>query len=85
MQQVWSFNQSVAVTPDDAQDILPGLPNVYTVGIYVGSGGDIVLVDAGGTAVKFTAVPTGTFIPAWVRRVNATGTTATNIVACYAR
>jgi hypothetical protein len=53
----------------------------------MGTTGNLTIVPAGdtsasGTGVLFSSVPVGWF-PVQVRRVNATGTTATNIVAVY--
>jgi hypothetical protein len=49
-------------------------------GLYIGSAGNVVAVTLAGTAVTFTGVPAGTFLPIEVLRVNATGTTAGSIV-----
>lgn len=56
-----------------------------TRGLYVGTGGDVVVVPAfNSTApVTFKNVPSGTVLPVVAQRVNATGTTATDIVALY--
>jgi hypothetical protein len=52
--------------------------------IYVGVAGDITLDLAGGqTAVLFKAVPAGTQLQVAATRVRATGTTATNLTACW--
>lgn len=50
--------------------------------LYVGTGGDLSVVCAGVTVV-FANAQTGTILPVEVTRVNATGTTATNIIALY--
>lgn len=71
-----------AVTPSDTVDITTR-GGAYPRGLYVGVGGDVVVVTQGNTAVTFKAVPTGTTLPVRVRRVNATSTTATDIVALY--
>ena len=53
-------------------------------GLYVGTGGSVVLVDAQSSkAVTFVAVPGGVILPVWHRRVNSTGTTASNLVALF--
>lgn len=49
--------------------------------VYVGGAGNIVAVDDAGTAVTFSAVPAGTVLPIEAKRINATGTTATLLVA----
>ncbi len=53
-------------------------------GLYVGASGDIVVVLVDGTStLTFVGVPTGTILPILCSRVNATGTTATSILALY--
>ena len=65
-----------AVTPDDVADF----PTTAR-GIYVGGGGDISLVTLRGTAVTFRALQAGSVLPCAARRINATGTTASDLVA----
>jgi len=67
-----------AVTPSDTLD-LPFL----AAGLWVGGVGAVTLVTPYGTTLTFTAVPAGTFLPMCASRVNATGTTATLLVALY--
>jgi hypothetical protein len=71
----------VAVTPSDATAISAALGE--TKGLYVGGAGNVVCIDCTNTAVTFTAVPAGTVLPVRTRRVNATNTTATAIVALF--
>lgn len=52
-------------------------------GIYVGVAGDVTVLASDGSTVLFTAVPIGGVIPILCQRVNATGTTATNMTALY--
>lgn len=73
-----------------ARDYAPVTPSDTTEygraarGLYVGSSGTVVLINANGdTAVTFTAVPSGVILPVWHRRVNSTGTTATALVALF--
>ena len=67
-----------AVTTSDTVD-LPA--NVRA--IYVGVSGDVSAVPlGGGTAVVFKAAPVGV-LPIEVSRINATDTTATDIVALF--
>jgi hypothetical protein len=66
----------VAITPSDSVE-------VDLVGIYVGVAGNIALLGRGdppGGQVTLTNVPAGTTIQASIRRVYATGTTATGLV-----
>jgi hypothetical protein len=49
--------------------------------LYVGVGGDVRVLTVGGDDVTFAGVPSGSFMPVWVIKVFATGTTASNILA----
>lgn len=70
----------VAIVPNDNND----LAAPPTIGLYIGTGGDVTLTpNSGGTNVTFKAVPTGRLLPVCPKRVLATGTTATNILALY--
>lgn len=52
--------------------------------VYVGSSGDVsILMDGGRNSVTFANVNAGTVLPVLAARVNATGTTATSLVAMY--
>lgn len=69
--------QAQAVTASDGVE----LPD-STKGIYVGGGGDLSLVLLNDTApVNLVDVPAGVLLPLCVKKVMATGTTATDIVA----
>ncbi|MCW3783795.1 spike base protein, RCAP_Rcc01079 family [Defluviimonas salinarum] len=69
---------AAAVVPNDAAD-LPMLPRA----LYVGVSGDISARLAGGQAVLFRNVPSGSVLAVRARGVNATGTTAAGIVALW--
>lgn len=70
-----SYGSAAAITPSDTSDL-------GGKAIYVGGAGNVTVVpESGGTAVLFTAPPVGSVIPIRFRRVNATGTTATALVA----
>lgn len=73
-------DEAAAVTPSDSADI----PNIPAQGasIYVGVSGDVKVDMARGGTVTFVAHPVGT-LPLLVRRVYATGTAATSIVAIW--
>jgi hypothetical protein len=70
---------AAAVTPADGTDLNP-----YARALYIGVTGDVTVDMASGleTTILFKAVPVGML---WIRvkRVRATGTTATNIVALW--
>ena len=74
------FSKAVAVTPSDSTDLDP-----YPKALYVGVTGDVVVLpaeNADGATVTIKAHPVG-YIPGRIRRVYATNTTATNILALY--
>jgi hypothetical protein len=51
--------------------------------LYSGSGGDVKVLTAGNDEVTFTGVAAGAFIPVQVKRVFATPTPPTDIVALW--
>lgn len=65
-----------AVTPSDSADI------TETRGLYIGTAGNLKVTFADGTTATLTSVANGV-IPLKVKRVWATGTTATGITALY--
>jgi hypothetical protein len=69
---------AVAVATSDVAD----LPLAPTRSIYVGVSGDVKVDLVSGDTVTFKAAPVGV-LPLRVKRVYATGTTATNILALY--
>lgn len=71
-----AFREPFAITPSDTVNFSRETHG----GIYVGGTGDVVAVLYDGSTVTFTAVPAGTILPVRAIRVNATGTTATNLV-----
>ncbi len=77
---VQSLPASAAViTPADGAD----LATAATRGIWVGVGGNVkVDMVTGGTGITFTGVPIG-ILAVQAKRVYATGTTATTMLALY--
>lgn len=67
-----------AVTPSDSVNL-----TYFTRALYVGTGGNVVVVSPSGTAVTFSNVPDGAILPVKAMRVNSTNTTASNIVALW--
>jgi len=65
-----------AITPSDTVNLTS-----VSRGIYVGGAGDLVVLMLDGSTATFKAVPVGTTLDLRVRRVNATNTTATLLVA----
>lgn len=80
------FNDSVitpssefaAITPSDST-YLTDIPKA----VYVGTGGDLVAINASGDAITFANVPDGTTLPIRPKRINSTGTVAADIVGIY--
>ena len=52
-----------------------------TRGIWVGGSGNIILMLSSGRVIPLVGVVAGTLIPVKAKKVYATGTTATNLVA----
>lgn len=68
--------RAFSITPNDGAD----LPEVVRA-LYVGGAGDISVILVGdSSAVVLVAVPVGSLLPIRVKRVRATGTTATSII-----
>lgn len=68
--------QAFAVTPSDSVDL-----SLVTRGIYVGAGGDLrVLLLGNSSPVTFSNLAGGISHPLRIRRVYATGTTATGLI-----
>lgn len=65
-----------AVTPNDATDLVAD-----SRAIYVGGAGTLAVQLVGGGTVSFAGLAAGTLLPVRVRRVLATGTSATQLVA----
>jgi hypothetical protein len=79
-------NYVEAITPSDTVD-LPQFSTYQrlTLGIYVGGTGDVSVVMQNGNVlpVSFKGLPVGTFLRVAARRINAGGTSATQLLACY--
>ena len=70
-------DKAEAITPSDTLDLTNA-----TRGIYVGGSGDITCIMASdSSSVTFSSVNTGSILPIRVKRVESTGTTATNLIA----
>lgn len=69
---------AVAVTPSDSTDL-----TYMARALYIGGAGSVNVDVADGTTVVFAGLAAGTILPVRVKRVRATSTTATNIVALY--
>jgi len=51
--------------------------------LYIGGAGNVSVVTIGGEQIGFTGLAAGTILPVQVRRLRATGTTATNVNALW--
>lgn len=71
-------HELVEVTPSDVED----LPSAEVLALYAGGAGDLRVVTVGGAVVTLVSAASQ-YHPVRVRRVMATGTTATKIVALY--
>lgn len=67
-----------AITPDDTVN----LPNMGRT-LYVGTGGDVALVNSSDQIVIHTNVPSGSKLVCFYKRVNATGTSASDFIAYF--
>jgi hypothetical protein len=65
-----------AVVPNDGADLA-----FEARSLYVGGAGDVKVTTVDGSVLVFAGVPAGTVLPVAARRVWATGSTATGIVA----
>jgi hypothetical protein len=75
-----NYNVWEPITPSDTVN----LPGGVTEGIWIGGAGNIAVVMQNNVMpVVLTAVPAGAWLPLAAKRINATGTTATALVALY--
>jgi hypothetical protein len=78
MSQIISGQSASAITPNDSTNL-----TTVTRGIYVGVSGDVKVDMADNSTVIFVGLSSGGIHPIAVKKVYATGTTATNIVGVY--
>jgi hypothetical protein len=65
------------VTPNDVTEFAQPMRS-----LYIGTTGNVAVLTTNGQSVIFANVPVG-ILPIRCRRVNATGTTATNIIGLW--
>lgn len=70
---------AAVVTPNDSTDLTVS----PTRSLWIGGAGNVNVDMADGTTVLFSGISAGTLLPVQVKRVRATSTTATLIVALY--
>lgn len=73
-----SARNAALVTPNNDTDL-----TAMTRAVFVGTGGNLAVVMAGGQTVVLPTIPSGAFLPICVSRIRSTSTTATNIVAFW--
>lgn len=78
-----SVTGSITVTTSDTVDLVFPSGTNRTRGILVGVSGDLNVIMADGTTALLKAVTAGVVHPLSVKRIKATSTTATDIVALY--
>lgn len=64
-----------AVTPNDSAEL-----SEVTRAIYVGSAGDVAITMSSNATIIMENIPAGTLLPVRVRKVSATGTTASALI-----
>lgn len=68
-----------SITPNDSTDL-----SVTCRALFIGIGGDVSVVLAGdASSIVFKNIPAGTIVPISVKRVDATLTTAADILGLY--
>lgn len=67
--------KAIALTPSNSANF-----SASVRAVYVGVGGNIVLVNPDSTTCTLVDVPQGTIVPTEAIRVNSTGTTASSLV-----
>jgi hypothetical protein len=73
---VFDINEAVAVVPNDAANLAK-----VANSLYIGGAGDVHVLMANGADIIFTGMLAGVVYRISAKKVFATGTTATNIVA----
>ena len=69
---------AASVTPHNTNEL-----SYVTRAVYVGGAGNVKVTMQDGGEVTFVDVPAGTVLPIRVKIVQATGTTATSIIALW--
>lgn len=77
--QMIPFTKGVAIATSDTVNFT----TVPCRGIYVGGAGNMVVLMNDGNTITLNGVTAGTIYALRAKRVNATSTTATNLVALY--
>lgn len=78
-----SAQGAITVTTSDTVNLAFPTGTTYTRGVYVAVTGALKADMADGTTATFTGLAAGIVHPLGVKRIYATGTTATGILALY--
>lgn len=79
-----SASMAVAVVPHDTNEVVSN--GTYSRALYIGGAGTVIVHmadDDADTNISFLAVQAGQILDIQAKRVKATGTTATGIVALF--
>lgn len=76
-------DSATAITPSDTDTIQNNARDTRGCLVYVGVTGDLAVETASGDTATFVAVPAGMILPVQVKKVLATGTTATSLIALH--
>ena len=82
-QKLQPARAAVVIKSDTVNIPNPGNGEVEGCVLYIGIGGTLRVLTAGGDDITLINVPNGTFLPIQVIRVFASTTSATNIVALW--
>lgn len=74
----YGFGNGATVTTSDSANLSP-----FARAVWVGGAGNVKVDTIGGQTITINSVAAGTLLPVQVRKIYATGTTATNMVALY--
>lgn len=76
---IWPGDNLISITPHNTTEFAENVRMVY-----VGTGGSVSVTTTKDATVTFTNVPSGSTIgPFFIKRVNATGTTASGMIGFY--
>lgn len=73
----------ISVTPSDSVNLSYHGESLFCRGVYVGTTGDVAVLDDQGTSVVYPGLLGGAFYPISTNRILATGTNAIGIVAVF--
>lgn len=77
------FNSFRAITKHDTVDIPKEPYGRYPDAVFIGGAGNLVVIDQTGNLITFKGVLAGTMLAISPKRINATDSTAADLVACY--